>query len=121
MLLGGVLTQGLGWPAIFLVNVPVGVAVIAVAPRLVPEGRAALEHRHFDVLGAVLVTGGFGRAVYGIVRTETLGWGSGGVLVPLALGVRPARRVRARRGPRRQGAVDAARGSSACAACAPPT
>jgi EmrB/QacA subfamily drug resistance transporter len=85
VLLGGLLTQGLGWPAIFLINVPVGIAVILASRRVIPESRGSQDHRHFDVLGAVLVTAGLVVAVYGIVRTETLGWGSSGVLVPLAL------------------------------------
>jgi EmrB/QacA subfamily drug resistance transporter len=86
-LLGGLLTQGLGWQWVFLVNVPVGVAVIASARRIVPEGRAELGHRHLDLGGAVLVTAGFVSMVYGIVRTDTLGWGAPGVLWPLAAGV----------------------------------
>ena len=86
-LLGGVLTQGLGWPAIFLVNVPIGLLVLLVAPGLVPEGRSELDHKHFDVLGASLVTGALTALVYGIVRTDTLGWGSPGVLAPLLVGV----------------------------------
>jgi EmrB/QacA subfamily drug resistance transporter len=86
-LLGGLLTQGLGWQWVFLVNVPVGLAVLAIAPRIVPEGRAELGHRHFDLGGAVLVTGGFVGLVYGIVRAETLGWGATGVLVPIVAGV----------------------------------
>jgi EmrB/QacA subfamily drug resistance transporter len=86
-LLGGVLTQSLGWPAIFLVNVPIGIVVLLVAPSLVPEGRSTLEHRHFDMLGASLVTGALTALVYGIVRTDTLGWGAPGVLIPLLAGV----------------------------------
>ena len=85
VLLGGLLTQGLGWPAIFMVNVPVGVAVIIAARRVVPESRQEDMHRHFDVAGALLVTAGLMVAVYGIVRAESLGWVSAGVLVPLAL------------------------------------
>jgi EmrB/QacA subfamily drug resistance transporter len=87
VLLGGVLTQGLGWPAIFVVNVPIGLAVIALGPRLIPEGRSALAHKHFDVLGATLVTGALTAIVYGIVRTDTLGWGSPGVVGPVAGGL----------------------------------
>ncbi len=87
VLLGGVLTQGLGWPAIFVINVPIGLAVLTVAPRVVPEGRSTLSHRHFDLTGAVLVTAGMVALVYGIVRTDVLGWASAGVLVPLAAGV----------------------------------
>jgi EmrB/QacA subfamily drug resistance transporter len=86
-LLGGVLTQGLGWPAIFIVNVPIGLLVLALGPGLVPEGRSDLEHKHFDVLGASLVTGALTALVYAIVRTDTLGWGATGVLVPLVAGV----------------------------------
>src|SRR5580698_6815766 len=86
-LLGGILTQGLGWQWVFLVNVPVGLGVLAAAPRIVPEGRAELEHRHFDVTGALLVTAGFVALVYGIVRAEALGWGALGVLGPITAGV----------------------------------
>ena len=86
-LLGGVLTQSLGWPAIFLVNVPIGLIVLAVGPALLPEGRSTLEHRHFDLLGASLVTGALTALVFGIVRTDTLGWGAPGVLLPLVAGI----------------------------------
>src|SRR3979409_45166 len=58
VLLGGALTQGVGWPAIFLINVPIGVAVVLLGPRLVPEGRAPGVGRHFDAPGAVRGTGG---------------------------------------------------------------
>src|SRR6059058_2845604 len=72
VLLGGVLTQGVGWPAIFLINVPIGLAVVLVGPRVVPEGRAEGATKHFDASGAVLVTAGLTALVYGIVRTDTL-------------------------------------------------
>src|SRR6185503_13073328 len=55
--------------------------------RVVPEGRAQLEHRHFDVTGAILITLGLTALVYGIVRTDSLGWGATGVLVPIAISV----------------------------------
>jgi len=84
-LLGGLLTQGFGWPAIFLINVPIGVGVIIVGRRIIPESRREDIHRHFDVSGALLVTLGLIVAVYGIVRSESLGWDSAGVLGPLAI------------------------------------
>jgi EmrB/QacA subfamily drug resistance transporter len=87
VLLGGVLTQGLGWPAIFLVNVPIGAAVIAFGRGLIPQGASTAESRHFDVSGALLVTSGMVALTFGIVRSDVLGWGSPGVLAPLAAGV----------------------------------
>jgi EmrB/QacA subfamily drug resistance transporter len=86
VLLGGVLTEGFGWPAIFLINVPIGLAIVMFSSALVPEGRGEAENRHFDLLGAVLVTLGMTALTYGIVTTDRLGWGSPGVLAPLAAG-----------------------------------
>ena len=89
VLLGGLLTQGLGWPSIFFINVPVGLAVLALAPAIVPQGAAGriAAARHFDAAGALLVTGGLIAIVYGIVRTDTHSWGSTGVLGPIGLGL----------------------------------
>jgi EmrB/QacA subfamily drug resistance transporter len=86
-LLGGVLTQGLGWPAIFAVNVPLGAIVIAMGLRLISGERERGATRNFDVAGAVLITAGLVSVTYGIVRTDTLGWGSPGVLGPLLAGL----------------------------------
>jgi EmrB/QacA subfamily drug resistance transporter len=86
VLLGGVLTEAFDWPAIFLINVPIGLAVVLFSSSLVPEGRGQVENRHFDWLGAVLVTLGMTALTYGIVTTDRLAWGSAGVLAPLATG-----------------------------------
>jgi EmrB/QacA subfamily drug resistance transporter len=88
-LLGGILTQSFSWPAIFAVNVPLGALVIALGLRVIPAGgaRDLDAERHFDVTGAVFVTAGLALATFGIVRTDTLGWGSPGVLVPLAAAI----------------------------------
>jgi EmrB/QacA subfamily drug resistance transporter len=83
-LLGGVLTQTLGWPAIFAVNVPLGAAVVAAGMRVIPPAGMRATVRHFDVSGALLVTAALLCLTYGIVRSDTLGWGSAGVLGPLA-------------------------------------
>ncbi len=85
VLLGGILTQAFGWPAIFIINVPIGIAVVMVGRRLVPADERASTQGHFDLAGAVAITAGLTALVYGIVRTEALGWGSAGVLIPLAL------------------------------------
>jgi EmrB/QacA subfamily drug resistance transporter len=87
VLLGGILTQSLGWPAVFLINVPVGVAVVLAGRAIIPAAQEIAADRHFDFSGCVLISGGLTAFVYGIVRTDTLGWGSPGVLVPLAVGM----------------------------------
>jgi EmrB/QacA subfamily drug resistance transporter len=86
-LLGGVLTQTFGWPAIFAVNVPLGFAVVALGLRVIPAISRADGARHFDATGAVLVTASLVSLTFGIVRTDTLGWGSSGVIVPLLGGL----------------------------------
>ena len=77
VLLGGILTSDLSWSWIFFVNLPVGVAVLAVSPWLLSESRAELSHRHFDVAGAVSITAGMMVLVYAITRASQHGWDSG--------------------------------------------
>src|SRR5437868_2745583 len=55
VLLGGLLTSSLGWSWIFFVNIPVGLLVLALSPVLLPESRAGLAHRYFDVGGAASI------------------------------------------------------------------
>jgi EmrB/QacA subfamily drug resistance transporter len=87
VLLGGVLTEAFSWPAIFVINVPIGLAIVMYSRNLIPEGRSESENRHFDLAGAVLVTLGMTALTYGIVTTDRLGWGSLGVLGPVMAGV----------------------------------
>ncbi len=87
-LLGGVLTQSLGWQAIFAVNIPLGAIVVALGLIAIPAIAPITDRgRHFDALGATLITASLIGIAFGIVRTDTLGWGSTGVLAPLAAGV----------------------------------
>src|SRR5438105_1891253 len=53
VLLGGILTTGLGWQWVLFVNTPIGIAAALIAPRLLAESRADAMHRRFDVAGAV--------------------------------------------------------------------
>jgi EmrB/QacA subfamily drug resistance transporter len=76
LLLGGVLTEFVGWEWIFFVNVPIGLGVLLVVPRVVRESRAPELARHFDVAGAVTVTGGLMLLVYALTRAPSVGWGS---------------------------------------------
>jgi EmrB/QacA subfamily drug resistance transporter len=75
-LLGGVLTDTLSWRWIFLVNVPVGLAGIIAARAVLPESRGAVASRSLDVGGALTVTAGLTALVYGLVRTDVVGWTS---------------------------------------------
>ena len=75
-ILGGALTDGLGWQAVLLVNVPAGVLAIALAAQLLPESRLASGRRSFDIAGAVTVTAGLTLLVYAIVDANAAGWGS---------------------------------------------
>ncbi len=76
VLLGGLLTSYLSWSWIFFINVPVGVAAIALAPLLLRESRADLANRHFDFPGAASVTAGLMLLVYATTRAASEGWGS---------------------------------------------
>jgi Na+/melibiose symporter-like transporter len=69
------------------VNVPLGAIVIVAGLRVIPASLAQQGTRHFDALGAVLVTAALVALTFGIVRTDTVGWGSPGVLGPLAAGL----------------------------------
>src|SRR5947207_7816029 len=85
VLLGGVLTSYLSWSWIFFINVPVGLAAIALTPMLLQESRAEVAHRHFDVAGAASVTGGLMILVYAMTRATTDGWGAPLTLVLIAV------------------------------------
>jgi EmrB/QacA subfamily drug resistance transporter len=87
LLLGGVLTQLVSWQWIFIVNVPVGAIALALALRYVPESKADVPHRTFDLAGAITVTGGLVTLVYAIVKAQAWGWGSTRTLALLAGGV----------------------------------
>jgi EmrB/QacA subfamily drug resistance transporter len=76
LILGGALTQLASWEWIFIVNVPVGIATLLATLRFIPESRADLEHRTFDLAGAVTVTSGLVVLVYAIVKAQSFGWGS---------------------------------------------
>jgi len=84
VLLGGLLTSYLSWSWIFFINVPVGVAAIALTPVLLRESRAYLGHRHFDFAGAAAITAGLMLLVYAMTRATSDGWGSSATLALLA-------------------------------------
>jgi EmrB/QacA subfamily drug resistance transporter len=87
VLLGGALTQAFSWPAVFFINIPIGIAVVLAGRRLVPHEEPTRRERHFDFAGAILISGGLTAIVFAIVRTDALGWASAGVIGPLVLGL----------------------------------
>jgi EmrB/QacA subfamily drug resistance transporter len=84
VLLGGVLTDALSWHWVFLVNIPIGIAVYFASLRLLPGEKEEVARGPVDVLGAVTVTSALMLAVYGIVNANSAGWGSGQTLGLLA-------------------------------------
>jgi EmrB/QacA subfamily drug resistance transporter len=87
VLLGGLLTDLLSWQWVLFINVPIGLAVAALAPRFVAEGRDRSRARVFDAAGAFTVTLGLVAIVFAIVRTDVNGWGSAQTLVVLGAGL----------------------------------
>jgi EmrB/QacA subfamily drug resistance transporter len=86
LLLGGVLTELLSWRWVFLVNVPIGAAVLALAPRLLTESRSP-DRSRIDVFGALLATGALLLLVFGLTSGEREGFGAPVTLLCLAVGV----------------------------------
>ena len=85
VLLGGILTDGLGWEWVLWVNVPVALVAALLAPRLIAESRSTSATRHFDAAGAVTVTAGLTVLVYALVDATDAGWGSAQTLLLLAV------------------------------------
>ena len=84
VLVGGILTEALNWRWIFLVNIPIGIAVVLLARLVLPGTRVAPTSRRLDVAGAVTVTGSLMLAVYAIVNGTGVGWTSPRTLILLA-------------------------------------
>jgi EmrB/QacA subfamily drug resistance transporter len=83
LLAGGLLTCYVGWQYIFLFNVPIGMAALALAPKIVPESRRRSERRHYDPFGAVAITAALVVFVYAISQAPQVGWGAIQTLVML--------------------------------------
>jgi EmrB/QacA subfamily drug resistance transporter len=81
---GGLLVSGPGWRWIFFINIPVGLFLLAVAPRYLKADRPGHRHRRFDLLGALTATGGVGLLAYAVSQTNTYAWGSSRTISLLA-------------------------------------
>src|SRR3954454_3070870 len=87
VLLGGILTDGLGWEWVLWVNVPVAAIALALTPGLIPESRSESATRHYDVAGAVSITAGLSLLAYALLDASSSGWGSTKIVSLLALSV----------------------------------
>lgn len=87
LLIGGPVTDGLGWEWIFYLNIPVAIVLIALAPRLLGESRRAARERIYDLPGAVTVTVALVLLVYAVVEAPDVGWGNVQTIAPLAVSV----------------------------------
>jgi EmrB/QacA subfamily drug resistance transporter len=87
VLLGGILTDGLGWEWVLWVNVPVAAIALAFTPGLIPESRSESATRHFDAAGAVTVTAGLSVLAYAFLDASNSGWGSTKIVGLLGLSV----------------------------------
>jgi EmrB/QacA subfamily drug resistance transporter len=85
--LGGYLVQAASWRLIFLINLPLAIAVIAITVRHVPESRDPMASHHIDAWGAALGAVGLGALTYGLIAWQDKGLGSAAVLVSLLIGV----------------------------------
>jgi EmrB/QacA subfamily drug resistance transporter len=87
VLLGGILTDLLSWRWILFINVPIGIGAALLTIRYIAEGRNPERTRNFDLVGALAATLGLSVLVFGIVRTDTTGWGSPQTLALIGAGI----------------------------------
>jgi EmrB/QacA subfamily drug resistance transporter len=87
VLLGGILTDSLGWEWVLWVNVPVAAIALAFTPGLIPESRSESATRHYDAAGAVTITAGLSLLAYSFLDASNSGWGSTKIVSLLAISV----------------------------------
>jgi EmrB/QacA subfamily drug resistance transporter len=83
-LVGGPLVDGPGWEWIFFINIPLGLAALALSPRLLSESRGGLTRRSYDATGALTITGTLVLLVYAVVEAPDVGWGDARTLLLFA-------------------------------------
>jgi EmrB/QacA subfamily drug resistance transporter len=84
-LIGGPITDGLGWEWIFFLNFPIGIAIALLAPLVLRENRTRRTRRRFDLAGATTITVALATLVYAVVEAPQVGWATGRTIGLLAL------------------------------------
>jgi EmrB/QacA subfamily drug resistance transporter len=87
VLLGGVITDAINWRWVLFINLPIGLVAAFLSQRMLSEGRNANATRNFDMFGALSATAGLCLVVFGIVRTDTSGWGNSTTLLVIGIGL----------------------------------
>jgi EmrB/QacA subfamily drug resistance transporter len=83
-LIGGPLVDGPGWGWIFFINIPIGMAALALSHVLLRESRAAQRQRSYDPAGALTITGALVLLVYALVEAPDVGWGDAQTILLVA-------------------------------------
>ena len=83
-LIGGPLVDGPGWDWIFFINIPLGLAALALSPVLLRESRGAPPRRSYDPAGALTITGALVVLVYALVEAPDVGWQDAQTILLLA-------------------------------------
>ncbi len=86
LLAGGLLTRYVGWEYIFFLNVPIGVAALVLAPKVVPESRIKSARRRYDAFGAASSTSALVVLVYAISQASHVGWAATQTVAMLTVG-----------------------------------
>ncbi len=87
VLLGGVLTELAGWQAIFVINLPIGLALAVAARRMIPTDTSTPQWRGLDLPGALLATASLGAVVFALSQAADIGWTSTRTVVLLSAGL----------------------------------
>jgi MFS family permease len=84
LLVGGVVTDAVGWRWVFFINLPIGLVVLALSPVLLRDSRDRARDRAFDAAGALTITAALVILVYAITQVPDVGWASVQTIGPLA-------------------------------------
>lgn len=87
LLLGGLLTSYVGWEATFLVNVPITLLVVILAPFVLKESKVSVSTKHYDAAGTISVTAGLLLVVYYLIQAPVEGWVSATTLPAALIGM----------------------------------